>query len=108
MSGRPKGQRSRAGDAGAAARRPRGEERRKITMWLPAELIRQLKHLAVDEGADLGRLAAPALKVLVGQRYKAQGRRDEADGAVPPRLHDAGETTAVEDDDAPEAAEPAA
>ena len=105
MSGRAKGQRSRAGDAGGAARRPRGEERRKITMWLPADLIRQLKHLAVDEGADLGRLAAPALKALVGQRYKPQGRRDVEDGAAP-RLHD--EPAVEEGEGAADVAEPAA
>ncbi len=59
----------------------RADGRRKCTLYLPAELIRQLKHLAVDEDKDLGQLAAPKLRELVGQRYQVHPPRGRPDGA---------------------------
>lgn len=62
--------------AGRAGSRPDG--RKKLTVYLAAELIRQLKHLAIDEDRDLGDLVAPKLRELVGQRYQVHRRAEPA------------------------------
>lgn len=65
---------------GPAAGGPAGraDGRRKVTMYLPVELARQLRHLAIDSETDIGALAAPALRTLVGQRYQVHRRAEPA------------------------------
>ena len=79
---------------------PRPDGRKKFTAYLPPDLIRRLKHLAIDEGKDLGELAAPVLWSLVGQRYQVHRRPD----AEPPALR----AHAPPDPAGADAAEPAA
>lgn len=73
------------GSAGDGAR-PDG--RVKLTAYITADLRRRLKHLAVDEGQDVGRLIEPALWSLIGKRYErhrpAERRApDDGDGEAP-------------------------
>lgn len=55
---------------------PRADGRKKFQMYLPAALIKQLHHLAVDEERDIGSLAEPKMRELVGKRYQPHRRGD--------------------------------
>lgn len=76
--------RAKRGDGGAIDR----TGQRKVTMWLPSDLARRLRHVAVEDDTDIGQVAAPGIELaLAGQYWVKRERRagQVAAPAVPPR-----------------------
>ena len=53
-----------------------GEDVKQFNVYLPIELIKQVKHHAVEEGLSLSALVADALRVYL----EAHGQHDQKEG----------------------------
>jgi hypothetical protein len=53
-----------------------GGEQQNVTVSLPADLLREVRHMAVDRGVSLSRLIAMLLEEEVEQRQRYRFARD--------------------------------
>lgn len=69
-------------------RQPAGDRadrtgKRKVTMWLDAELAKRLRHAAVEDEREIGQVAAAGIELALAGRYWTDRRRPAGPAARP-------------------------
>jgi hypothetical protein len=42
---------------------------RRVTMWLPSDTAKKLRHAAIEDDVEIGQVAAPAIGLALAGRY---------------------------------------